>query len=169
MESVRQGYFGSAIHKLVKEIPGTSLVVSNTSNVVLGGYEKILLPVAPHAHFIAKVEASIKLLSDDGLMILFAIRQPGVSLDQTTEANLAASKEFLNHKGVKWKYLEEEPDKHAIGYSVQTMRRMTQDGISLVSIMAQVSKRNMHFGKIDKESLLLNDQGIQVLCTNDPG
>jgi nucleotide-binding universal stress UspA family protein len=168
VEAIKKGSFGSTIHKLVKELPGTTLVVNSNSTTVKGGYRKILLPVAPHPDYLAKVEAALDLLADDGEISLFAIVKPGSPFDAPTQANIEATKTLLTSRGAKWNYKEDEADPYAVGYSAQTIRVIKEEGYDLISIMAKVSQRNMHFGKFDKEGVLLNTEGIQVLCTNGP-
>lgn len=168
IEGIEKGAFGSSIHKLVRELPGTTLVVNAKTTTVEGGYKKILMPVAPHPDYLAKVEAALDVLAGDGIITLFAIVKAGNPLDKPTLANLESAKGLLAERGAKWNYKEVEADAYAVGYSAQTIRVIKEEGYDLISIMAKVSQRNMHFGKFDKEGVLLNTEGIQVLCTNGP-
>jgi len=160
------GIFGSAIYKLVREIPFASLVLHANSQVVEGGYKKVMLPVAPHAGFLKKVKETCKVLSPDGVIVIFALIKPGIALEASTRKNIEATQAYLNERGVKNEYLELNTDKNTLGYASQTLEKMKEYGMDLISIAADVSQRNKHFGKMDKEDILLNEMGIPILCTN---
>jgi nucleotide-binding universal stress UspA family protein len=160
------GIFGSAIYKLVREIPFASLVLHANSQVVEGGYKKVMLPVSPHEGFLKKVKETCKVLAPDGVIVIFALIKPGITLEAKTRKNIEATQSYLNERGVKNEYMELSTDKRTMGYAPQTLEKMKGYGMDLISIAADVSQRNKHFGKMDKEDILLNEMGIPVLCTN---
>jgi hypothetical protein len=43
---------------------------------------------------------------------------------------------------------------------------MSELGTDLISISADVSERNKHFGKMHKEDVLMNSYSMPVLCVN---
>ena len=165
-QGARQNLFGSAIHKLVKEIQAPSLVVNDYMESVREGFDKIMLPVAPHADYLNKVKHSCSVLSGDGRIVIFAILKPGVGLDAKIQKNIKQTKDFLDREGVKWEYLEVDADRYSVGFARQTIDEAKNRGMDLMSIMVNVSTENQHFGKIDKENVLLNEAGIAVLCSN---
>jgi nucleotide-binding universal stress UspA family protein len=165
-QGVRQNLFGTAIHKLVKEIQAPSLVVNDFMDGARQGFASIMLPVAPHEDYLNKVKHSCLVLSDQGRIVIFAILKPGIGLDTKIQKNIQEAKEFLDKEGVKWDYLEVDADRYSVGFARQTIDEAKNRGMDLLSIMANVSNENQHFGKIDKENVLLNDAGIAVLCSN---
>ena len=165
-EGVKQELFGSNIYKLVRGIPGPTLVVNDNTKVHSGGFKKIMLPVAPHSDFLVKVEQTCNVISKDGVVIIYAIIKPGVPLDDEIIKNVENTKKLLDERGVKWEYMEDESNRFSVGYSSQTLESMKKEEMDLITIMANVSNRNLHFGKMDKENVLLNDQGLPVLCAN---
>jgi hypothetical protein len=56
---------------------------------------------------------------------------------------------------------------YSVGFSRQSLEYIANHPTDLISIMAQVSKRNKSFGNADKENMILNPMGIPVLCCND--
>ncbi|NND77628.1 MAG: universal stress protein [Flavobacteriales bacterium] len=165
-EGVKQELFGSNIYKLVRDIPGPTLVVNDNTKVSNGGFKKVMLPVAPHSDFLVKVEQTCHVVAKDGVVVIYAIIKPGVPLDDEILSNIEKTKKLLDDRGVKWQYMEDESDRFSVGYSGQTLDSMVKEEMDLITIMANVSSRNLHFGKMDKENVLLNEQGLPVLCAN---
>ena len=153
-QGVRQNLFGSAIHKLVKEIQAPSLVVNDFIEGARQGFASIMLPVAPHDDYINKVKHSCNVLSDQGRIVIFAILKPGIGLDKKIQKNIQEAKEFLDKEGVNWDYLEVDADRYSVGFARQTIDEAKNRGMDLLSIMANVSHENQHFGKIDKENVV---------------
>lgn len=164
---IKQNLFGSTIFKMVQEIPTHTLVVNDDTKVVNGGFKKILLPIAPHSDYLLKVKAAQTILSPNGLMVIFVLNKPGAILDNKLIKNIEATKEYLNRNGVRWSYFSEDSTKYEIGYSRETLDLVKQMNVDLISIMAQVSEENQSFGRMDKENLLLNKQGMPILCANN--
>lgn len=165
-EGVRQELFGSNIYKLVRDIPKPTLVVNENTKVLEGGFKKVMLPVAPHSDFIVKVEQTCNVVSKNGKVVIYAIIKPGVPLDAEILKNIEDTKALLDKRGVKWEYLEDASNRFSVGYSSQTLDSMKKEEMDLITIMANVSNTNLHFGKMDKENVLLNEQGLPVLCAN---
>lgn len=163
---IRRNLFGSAIHKLVRSIPAPTLVVNDNSSIVRNGFTKVMLPVAPHADFLVKVRQTCDILADDGLVVIYAVTKPDEAFDQEVIDNIKETKEYLNEKGVNWEYREEVFEPHSVGYSKQTLTSMKDNDMDLISIMANVSSSIQWFGKMDKENVLLNEQGFPILCAN---
>ena len=166
VHGIKQNLFGSSIHKLVKSIPAPTLVVNDKTIVVNGGFKKIMLPVAPHDDFMVKVEKTCTVLAKDGEIVIFAILKPGIGLDERIIKNLDLAKAYLEKKGVKWSYKEVEAEHYSIGYSTESLAKVQSEKMDLISIMANVAPTTQIFGKMDKEKVLLNEQGLPVLCIN---
>jgi nucleotide-binding universal stress UspA family protein len=166
-KGIKQNLFGSTIFKMIQEISTHTLVVNDDSKIVEGGFNKILLPIAPHPDYLLKVKAAKELISPTGIMVIFVLIKPGAILDNKLIRNIEATKEYLNQNGVRWSYFSEDSTKYAVGYSKETLELVSQMNIDLISIMARVSEENQSFGKMDKENLLLNKQGMPILCANN--
>ncbi len=156
---------GSAIHKLVKEVPCSTLVVTKESKIVHGGYKKILMTAAPHPNYHIKVDQVSSLIAKEGEVVLFVVKMPVP--DKDSMRNIEAAKEIFETRGIKWRLHEVEPKPHSVGFAAQTLEAVRAEGVDLIAIMSQISKRNSHFGKLDKETILLNEDGLQVLCANE--
>jgi nucleotide-binding universal stress UspA family protein len=166
IQGLKQNLFGSAIHKLVKAIPAPTLVVNDKTKVVEGGFKKVMIPVSPHIDFIMKVKKTCKVLSKEGEVVLFALIKPGSILDKKILANIEEAKQYLDEKKIKWSYLESEAEMYSIGYSTESLAKVEESNMDLISIMANVAPSSQIYGKMDKEKVLLNDQGLPVLCVN---
>lgn len=162
----KQNLLGSTIYKLVKLLPITSLVINDDFKTVAGGFKKILLPVAPHGDYLTKVKQSLNLLAPEGKIEIFTIVKPGVDLDQKTQDNIEASRQFLEEQNTNWEHIEVESTGFSVGYSRESLTYALANQVDLIGIMARVSEDNKSFGTMDKENILLNKDGIAILCTN---
>jgi nucleotide-binding universal stress UspA family protein len=165
-EGFDMSIFGSAIYKFVRDVAYTSLVLHSASKIAENGYKGIMLPVSPHTNFIKKVRETLKVIADGGLVTIFALIQEGGELDEITQSNIEKTKDYLDDQKIKWQYKEFIIRKNQHDLAKQTLNRIKELEIDLITISADVSARNMHFGKMHKEDMLLNDQSIPVLCVN---
>lgn len=161
-----QNLFGSNIFKLVRQISGSTLVVNDYSPVVEGGFKKVLFPVAPHFNYQIKAEQTLAVLAPEAKLLLFEIKKPGVDYDEQIWENLVQTKSYLSANKIDWDFVAKGSDSFSIGYSRETLAFAQSDEIDLLSIMTEVSESGKSYGKIDKENVLLNQQGLAVLCTN---
>ncbi len=157
--------FGSAIHKLVKSLPVASLVMGKDGKVVKGGYQKVLIPASDQDSYIPGIEMAMDLVAENGEIVLYAIVSEAKPLSSETKNNMDEAKKALDKRGISWRYVEEQEAPYSIGFSEQTLKYMRTNKMEMIAIPAEVSKRNRHFGKLDKEAVLLNEDGFQVLCT----
>jgi len=165
-KGIKQTLFGSTIYKMVQDIPANTLVLNDDSKIVQGGFKKILLPVAPHSDYLLKVKAAKNLIAENGMMVIFALVKPGTDLDKKILKNVADTKEYLDKHEIRWSYFSEDSTKYTLGYSKETLELVSGMNMDLISIMTRVSDENQSFGKMDKENLLLNKQGMPILCAN---
>lgn len=163
---LRQNLFGSDIYKLVRHISVPTLVVNDNSKVVKDGFRKVMLPVASHPDYLTKVEQTCRVLAQNGTVYIFEIHRPGEAYSDQMGENMEATKKYLDEQGVRWKYLEKDSDHYSVGFSRETLEYAGSHNFDLISIMTNVSEENRSFGKADKENLLLNQQGLPVLCAN---
>ena len=155
--------FGSKVFELVGHCKAPVMVLCETSNIIEKGFERILLPVAPHDDFLKKVEAAADWIAEEGVISIYAIDKPGVGLDDDIQRNIEQTKAYLDEHGVSWEFLKEDADWFSVGNAQQTLDFMKKNHVDLVAIMGEVSETNRHFGKMDKESVILNPYGIATL------
>lgn len=165
-EGIHLRLFGSAIHKLVREVAAPTLVLGKSCKPISSGFKRILIPADIQARYMHKVARAADLLADDGEITLLTIENPSLPTEDTTHANIDKAKKILDDRKVKWKYIELTAKPHEIGYAMQTLEYMRQEKMQMIAIAAEVSERFKHFGKLDKEAILLNEDGFMVLCVN---
>lgn len=161
--------FGSAIHKLVRSVSVPTLVIGKACTPVDSGFRKVLIPADGQPTFLPGVQKACDLMTDHGEIILFAIMPKEGSLPVDLIRNMDDAKEILDTRSITWHYEEVEAAPYAVGFAAQTLAYMGEANVEMVVISAEVSKQNALFGKLDKEAMLLNEDGIQVLCVNKEG
>lgn len=162
---LKQNLFGSNIYDLTKSLNTSILVVNDHAPVTVGGFKKVLMPVAAHEDFMLKVKQTSKLLAADGEIVIFNITKPGVSLDRQLIENTEAAEEFLKSQNCRSSYVEKESTTFSVGYSRETLDYAASNGIDLISIMSRAAHQTGSEA-MDKENILLNTEGIPVLCAN---
>ncbi|NEN22251.1 universal stress protein [Cryomorpha ignava] len=158
--------FGSAIHKLVREVPAPSLVLGKTCSIMRSGFRKVLVPASSQPAYLIQVERACELLAPDGEITLFAIENANFPVDNASMVNMDNARELLEARNVKWKYVEVQAKPHQTGMAAQTLEYILSEKIEMIAIAAEIAERFRHFGKLDKEAILLNEDGIKVLCVN---
>lgn len=165
-KGISQALFGSAIYKMVRSLKCPTLVVNERTQIRSGGFDKILVPVSHHDNFMDKVTNGMNLLSKTGTLYLFAVVSENGALDEKIQENVDRAKSYLNDHDISWLYKEESKGMANFGFADDTLKFMNQEEIGLISIIADIATESKHFGKMDKEKLLLNAQGLPVLCSN---
>lgn len=166
IEGIHLRLFGSAIHKLVREVPAPSLVLGKTCSIMHNGFNKVLIPAGSQPAYLIQVERASELLAPDGEITLFAIENAEVPADNSSMINMDNARKLLDARNIKWKYVEIEAKPHQTGVAAQTLEYILAEGIQMIAITAEIAERFKHFGKLDKEAILLNEHGIKVLCVN---
>lgn len=165
-KGIVQHLMGSKIFKLVSGIKASVIVTSDFSNTIKDGYKKILLPIAPHQNFLLKVKESVKVLAKNGKIVLFTIIKPGVDLSDSIMDNTKNAKEYMDTKGISYNVIQVEATNYSVGYSKETMNYAKSQDIDMIGVLTEVSDGNRYYGKMDKENLMLNEEGIAILCVN---
>lgn len=158
--------FGSAIHKLVREVPAPSLVLGNTCSIMTGGFKKVLIPAGSHPAYLIQVERTCELLAPDGFITLYSIVNADSPADKALTNNLDNAKKLLDERKINWEYIEVEAKPFQMGMAAQTLDYIVAEKIEMIAITAEIPERYKHFGKLDKEAILLNENGIKVFCVN---
>jgi len=162
---LKQNLFGSNIYNLTKSLPSSILVVNDYMPITVGGFRKVLLPVGAHPDYLIKVKQLKDLVADAGEVIIFEISKAGVSLDREILNNVDNTKEYLDSKNIKWQYVQLESQSFSMGYSKETLQYADDNDIDLISIMVNAAHQT-GTETMDKENILLNTQGIPVICAN---
>jgi Mn-dependent DtxR family transcriptional regulator/nucleotide-binding universal stress UspA family protein len=157
---------GSAIYKFVRDVGYTSLILHPDSPIAENGYLKVMLPVSPHTNFIKKVTETVKVLGEDGEVIVFSLTRKGEKLEEDLVQKQKEAESYLNDSGIKWKELTSETNKVGHAFASETLERFKDEKMDLITIATDLSQKNRHFGKMHKEDVLLNRSGIPVLCVN---
>lgn len=165
-KGIVQHLMGSNIFKLVSGIKASVLVTSDFSNTTHDGYKNILLPIAPHRNFLMKVKESSKVLSETGKIILFTVNKPGVDLSDSIMENTKNAKEYMESKGISFIVVQVDATSYSVGYSKETMNYASSNNVDMIGVLTEVSDGNRYYGKMDKENLMLNQEGIAILCVN---
>jgi len=166
-KGLKQNLFGSNIYDLVKIVPSAVLVLGEHTAPVEGGFKKALLPAAPHANYLLKVAQTCEILSETGEIVILNITKTGVEQDPITVENISKTKAFLDEKGIKWNYVEQDSHSFSVGYSKETLEYLSHENIDLVAIMAESSHAvGSLTPDMDKENILHNEKGVAVLCAN---
>ena len=158
--------FGSAIHKLVRSVSVPTLVIGKECKPVDNGFRKVLIPVDGLTTFLTGVQKACDLIMEHGEIILYAIMPKEGNLHTEIVRNVAEAQKLLDTRSVTWHYEEVPATQYSIGFSGQTLAYMREQHVEMAVIPAEVSKQNVLFGKLDKEAMLLNEDGIQMLCVN---
>jgi nucleotide-binding universal stress UspA family protein len=163
-----QHLFGAHILKLVQSIPFPTIVVQENNKVNLAEITKILMPIGPNPNFKSKVVQTDKLSKVlDAEIILYEIDREGADSKEYLDKNRAVSKAYFEENNTNFRIVLDELKVISAGFSRQTLEYANTENISLISLMANVSKHDVLFGVGDKEVFLVNPYGIPVLCCHD--
>jgi nucleotide-binding universal stress UspA family protein len=162
---LKQNLFGSNIYELTKSLNTTLLVVNDHAAVTPLGFNKVLIPISAHDDFLLVVKKTSTLLAENGEIIIFTISKPGVTLDSILIKNMEAAQEYLKAEGHTTEYVEVRSETFSVGYSRETLAYARDNGVDLISIMSK-SARQTGSESMDKENILLNTDGVPVLCAN---
>jgi nucleotide-binding universal stress UspA family protein len=163
-KGLRQNIFGSNIFRFVSSFKAPALVLSDFSEITDGGFQKILLRVASHANYLDKVKAACNLLNRAGKILLLNLRKPGAKLAEAVTENIKQSQKYLAEEEVPYEIVGADAEHFSVGYSKGILSYAKQNEVDLIAIFTHVAEESFYFGKIDKENLMINKEGIQVLC-----
>lgn len=162
-----QQLFGAQILKLVQAIKYPCIVIGAQFKGDLSAVSQILFPLGPHPEFNIKIRQTAEIAKSLGASLtLYQIERGGAD-SELLEHNLVASSEYFTSHGIPYFKVVEDVKMFSVGYSRQTMEYAQNNGITLMSLMATVSKNDTLFGYGDKENFLVNTMGIAILTCND--
>jgi hypothetical protein len=165
VKGLKQHLFGSHILKFVQTIHYPSIVIQENNQVKFDEVKTILFPLGPHPDYMIKIESTAEIAKAfSAKVILYEIDKPGLDGDPQLDINRKNARTHFENNGISFESVVEEMKVVSAGFSRQTLEYAKENGISLISLMATVSKNDLLFGTGDKESMLVNPLGIPVLC-----
>lgn len=164
-KGIYQNIFGAHILKLIQSIPCSALVIQEHSPRPKGAFQKILYPIGPHTDFHKKSEYTAVFAEKYKAEIeLFCIYKSAGMLSEKLSENLENSEEYFEHNKIKYKTTLKDSSLFSVGYAREIIAQAETAGSDLIAMMSQHSEENSYLGKVDKTNMLLNPEGIPVLC-----
>ena len=163
-KGLRQNLFGSNIFKLIQRLSCSSLVVNDHTQVSAQGFMKAMITIAPHADFIKKIHQSEVMLNPSGKLVLLNVVKPGVTMDEQRTKNYRDAIRYLEGDSVSWEDQSIDSQHFSIGYSREIVEIAERENFDLIAIMSEILPGNRNFSTMDKENIILNPDGIPVLC-----
>ena len=164
----RQKLFGADILKLLKRIPIPAMVVQEGSSIKESGFKTVIFPVGSHDEYERNIDA-MNIIAGicDPEIHLYSISKPGFEQTDKLRKNILLAEERFSEKGIRYKRIDEDQKVFSVGFAKQTLKYANDHKANLISIMVNPTRENVYFADSDKESILMNEQCIPVLCTSD--
>jgi len=163
-KGLRQKLFGADILKLVSRVPIPVFVMQEGSPLV-ETVGKIVLPVGGHHNFGLAVSAAQFFGSIFNTEVhLYSIHKPGFDWSQQLITNIEDTVRKLEENGIKVIRVKEEQDGFSTGYARQTLRYAKKVNANIMLIMSVSSADEYNAEKVYKETVLLNEYNIPVMC-----
>lgn len=163
-----QHLFGAQILKLVQALPYPCVVIQESNKVAIMDTQKVLFPLGPHPDFMLKVKQTAAIVKAlNASIVIYEINRPGGDYENQLTKNLQQAKAYFDEHAVRYTNVLEEVRVISVGYSRQTIDYAIANGISLICLMANISKNEELFGVGDKENFLVNEDGISILTCNE--
>jgi len=167
-KGMRQKFFGADILKLLKQIPIPTLVVQEGSRIPEKGFKTTIFPVGAHDAYERKIEAMYIIAGlCDAEVHLYSIDKPGFEQTDKLRENILLAEQSFKDKGIRYIRVDEDQNVFSVGFAKQTLKYASEKGANLISIMVNTTQEYAYFADSDKESILMNEQCIPVLCTSD--
>jgi nucleotide-binding universal stress UspA family protein len=164
IKGIRQMLFGANILKLVNRICVPVLVVQEESPLI-ESFHKVVLPVSSHETFRSAVEAILLFAGFYDLEVhLYSIHKAGFNWSDQILKNIEEATLQLQTKGVPLIRVKEEQQVYSMGYAKQTVIYAQSVGADALWMISVPTEENYYFAQSDKETMLLNDFHIPVLC-----
>lgn len=164
IKGFREMLRGPDILKLVTKISIPVLVIQEKS-VLVEDFRKIVLPVSSHESFQPAIDAVLFFAGVyNSKVYLYSIYKPGFEWPKQLLSNLDETIKQLEAKGVQYERIKEDQTSYSMGYAKQTLKYAETVNADYICIMSVPSKEYYYFATSDKETLLLNEFNIPVLC-----
>lgn len=164
IKGIKQMLFGANILKLVVKIHIPVLVVQEES-ALIESFHKVVLPVSSHDSFRSAVDAILLYAGIYDMEVhLYSIHKAGfVWSDQLLE-NIEEATLLFKDSGVRMIRVKEEQQVYSLGYTKQTVIYAQSIGADALCMISVPTEENYYFAQSDKETMLLNDFHIPVIC-----
>jgi nucleotide-binding universal stress UspA family protein len=164
IKGIRQMLFGANILKLVVKIPIPVLVVQEESPLI-ESFHKIVLPVSSHDTFRLAVDAILLFTAIYDMEVhLYSIHKAGFIWSDQMLKNIEEATLQFQTRGVRMVRVKEEQQVYSMGYAKQTVIYAQSVGADALWMISVPTEENYYFAQSDKETMLLNDFHIPVIC-----
>jgi nucleotide-binding universal stress UspA family protein len=161
---IRQMLFGTDILKLVAKIPIPVMVVQEDSPLV-ESFHKILLPIGSHDTFSLAAEVVLLIAGMYDVEVhLYSIHKPGFEWTDQLLANIGYAERKFEENGVHMIRIKEEQEGFSLGYARQTLKYAQSIDADIMLMMSVASEELHSFAQAYKETMLLNEFHLPVLC-----
>jgi len=161
---IRQKIFGADIVKLIAKVPVPVLVVQENSPLV-ESFTRIVLPIGSHEQYRLAVDAVLLFAGIYDVEVhLYSIDRPGFEWSKHMLANIEEATQLLTEKGVKLVRIREEQKSPSLGYARQTLDYAHAIGAESLWMMSVASGEYEYMSKAYKETMVLNEFALPVLC-----
>ncbi|MEI7661388.1 MAG: universal stress protein [Bacteroidota bacterium] len=161
---IRQKLFGADILKLVARLPLPVLVVQKDSPVA-DPFRKVILPISSHDNFSRAVDAILLFAGMYDIEVhLYSIQKPGFEWNDQMLANISYATKTFEEKGVRMVRIREDQEGSSYGYARQTLKYAHGAGADVMCMMSVASREYYSFARAYKETVLLNEFCLPVLC-----
>jgi nucleotide-binding universal stress UspA family protein len=164
IRGIKQMLFGADILKLVVRIPFPALVVQEESPLI-ESFHKVVLPVSSHEAFRSAIDAILD-YSDvfDFDVHLYSINKPGFAWSEQMLKNIEEATRLLKEKGIRMTRVKEDQQVYSLGFAKQTVKYANSVGADALLMISVPTEENYYFAQSDKETMLLNEFRIPVVC-----
>lgn len=165
IRGIKQALFGADILKLVVRIPVPVLVVQENSPLT-ESFHKVVLPVSSHEKFRSAIEAVLLFATIYEIEVhLYSIYKAGFAWSDQMLKNIEEATLQLENHGVKMIRVKEEQQVYSLGYTKQTVRYAQSISADVLWMISVPTEEHYYFAQSDKESMLMNEFQIPVLCS----
>lgn len=167
-KGIREKFFGSDILKLVKNIPVPVIVIRKDYRIPPAGIRTIVFPAGTHKAFTNNIGATIFIAKlFDAEVHIYSVEKPGQEWSPELKANIELARSEFEKHGVRYKRVNEKQTTYSMGFAKQILKYAQSVSADLIAVMSIPTPEHYYFADSDKEMLLVNDEGIPILCTND--
>ena len=164
VEGVYQALFGANVIKLIQSISISALIVQGNTLSPADNIPNILFPIGLHENFDAMIAKTAEWALDlNGDVDILSVLK-GDGTDNDFLKNLDKTKKYFDEHNVRYKVVVRDATIYSVGYAREILAHANESKSGLITMLSQVSEENRYFGNMDKTNLVLNPQGIPVLC-----
>ncbi len=164
IKGIRHMLTGPDILKLVAKVSIPVLVV-HEDTALIEDFKRIVLPVSSHKSVLPAIEAVLFFAGIYALEVhLYSINKAGYEWPKQLWLNIDEAIKCFEKEGVQYKRIKEDQNSYSVGYAKQTLKYAESVHADYICVMSVPSEDYYYFAQSDKETLLLNEFNIPVLC-----